>query len=121
MPKLVKINKDGALEFAPAYFLVDGRIKLDLCGKFAAEQGYLPLSETASELTLATDKAYDRNYTLSPDGKTIEAGWAEKLPPAQVPEDEASRIYAQLNLLQQTIINLQNEWEALKPSLPASN
>ena len=121
MAKLAKINEDGTLEFAPAYFLVDGRIKLDLCGKLAAEHGFLPMTETKNEVMLEADKAYNRNYSLSLDGKMIESEWVEKKPPTEPPEDETARIYAELNLLQQTIINLQNEWEAMKPSLPISN
>jgi len=120
MAKLAKINGDGTLEFAPPYFIVDGRIKLDLCGKLAAAQGFLPVAERETEITLEADKAYDRQYALSPDGQTIEVNWAEKPSPSDIPEDEATRIYAQINLLQQTLVNLQNEWEVIKPSLPIS-
>ncbi len=120
MAKLAKINPDGTLEFAPPYFLVDGRVVLDLCGKLAAEQGFLPMTETEGNVIFEADKAYEQNYMLSADGKMIESEWVEKKPPTEPPEDETARIYAELNLLQQTIINLQNEWEAIRPSLPIS-
>jgi len=120
MENLAKIKQDGTLEYAPAYFMVDGRIKLDLCGTLAAAQGFRPVAESKSDALLEVDKAYERNYTLSPDGKMIESEWVEKKPPGEISEDEATRIYAQINLLQQTIINLQNEWEAIRSSLPIS-